>query len=63
MGQDKLDALSHVARLQSSFHPGIIPRVPQELVPHIVVTHEPDGQEFGIGSLANPVQDLMSPLT
>ena len=62
-GQDKLEALCQVARLTSSFHPGIIPRVPQELVPNVVVNRELGGQEFGIGNLVNPVQDLMSPLT
>ena len=48
VGKDKLNALVTVARLQSSFHPGIIPRFPQELLPNVVVNCEDNAQEFGI---------------
>ena len=62
-GQDKLNTLVTVARLQSSFHPGIIQRVPQELLPNVVVNHWDNAQEFGIGNLVNPVENLLSSLT
>lgn len=55
--------LKNVACNRSSFHPSIVARVPPELVANVVVAREQDEQEFGIGNLSNPVQDLLTPLS
>lgn len=51
--QNSLVVLSDFARMQSSFHPGMIPKFSQVLVANIVVNSNPDVLEFGIGNLVN----------
>lgn len=63
-GQEKLEMLRDIARNKSSFHPSIVARVPKELLPNVVVARDNnEEEEFGIGRLTNPEQDLLTPLT
>ena len=55
--------LKDVACNCSSFHPSIVARVPPELVANVVVAREQEEEEFGIGNLTNPVQDILTPLS
>ena len=54
--------LSNFSRIKSLFHLGIIAWIPGELVTNLVVHHNTNDQEFGIGNLVNPVENLLSPL-
>ena len=64
LGYDNLCVLRDVAQNLSSFHPSIHARVPHDLAANVKIARGTEEvEEYGIGNLVNPVQDLLTPLT
>ena len=64
LGYDNLCVLRDVAQNLSSFHPSIHARVPHDLAANVKVARGAEEvEEYGIGNLVNPVQDILTPLT
>ena len=64
LGYENLCVLRDVAQNLSSFHPSIHARVPHDLAANVKVARGTEEmEEYGIGNLVNPVQDLLTPLT